>query len=525
MLQQNQRYFRKIACHILGMTGTVFILTLLQFILESYINPLYLWSVLILTVIGYSSYLLYNLVIWKRNMDMEIVSIERLNLLISDDISKHKSQLEYLACYDALTALPNRKKLKDIMEEAILETGQENGNLAIAFIGIDNFKKINDTVGHKGGDEVLGKIGQRLASLENGNFSFARFAGDEFVLIIRRYESKENLTNQLNEVRDIVRKPFTIHKNTIYTDVSIGVALYPENSNDIDTLLQYADTAMFHAKQIGKLKIIYFENDMSFELNNRFMIEERMNTGIEDNCFQLYYQPQYDFEAEKLRGFEALIRWYDPDLGWISPTQFIPIAEETGKIVEIGHWVLREACKTWASWKEEFGQSGKVSVNVSAIQLTRPDFPDFVEKILLENNMNPGELELEITESVFINNMDDTVRMLERLRQLGVSISLDDFGTGYSSLTYLKDLPINTLKIDRSFICNIHENNRQREIADALIDMVHRLKIETIAEGVETKEQFDFLKYMKCDNMQGFLKGRPMDRDSAAVVIQKHSYA
>ncbi|OYO59741.1 hypothetical protein CG709_17740 [Lachnotalea glycerini] len=282
---------------------------------------------------------------------------------------------------------------------------------------------------------------------------------------------------------------------------------------------------MYHAKSSGKNAVMMFHHDMCKDMQNRMILEQKIVECIKNNGFEMYYQPQYDFYQNQFRGFEALIRWYDAELGWISPAIFIPIAEESGDIIEIGEWVLREVCNTWAKWKKMFGQDGVISINVSAAQLTKTNFVELIDRVIVEYKINPSEIELEITESVFINDTDSIISTLNSLKNIGVSLSLDDFGTGYSSLTYLKDLPMDTLKIDKSFINDITENNRQAEITDALIELVHKLNMETIAEGVETKEQYDFLRYMKCDNIQGFYTGKPMDEQTAAQLLEQKCYA
>lgn len=438
----------------------------------------------------------------------------RLRFLENNDKS------EYLAYHDSLTGLPNRAYFEKIIPLKLTEAQLTDEKVAVLFIGIDNFKKINDTLGHATGDAIIKEVAKILFIKDQDNYETMRFGGDEFVLIISGNKNVDEVIERVHQVKSLFEEGIELNYQKIHITASMGYSVYPDQTKEWKTLLQYADIAMFHSKASGKNKIMMFEPNMSNEMQNRMKLEQKMLECIKNNGFEMYYQPQYDFYHNKFRGFEALIRWYDEELGWISPAAFIPIAEENEDIVEIGEWVLREVCRTWVKWKKLYGHAGIVSVNVSAVQLTKPNFVGLVKEIIQEYKINPNELELEITESVFINDTVSIIETLNQLKEIGVNLSLDDFGTGYSSLTYLKDLPIDTLKIDRSFINDITVNNRQAEITDALIELVHKLNIETIAEGVETKEQYDFLRYMKCDNIQGYFTGKPMNEKAASQLIK-----
>lgn len=435
-------------------------------------------------------------------------------------LNENSDKLEYLSYHDTLTGLPNRAYFEKMIPIKLSEAQLINDKVTVLFIGIDNFKKINDTLGHATGDAIIKKVAKRLFSNSQENFETMRFGGDEFVLVISGNKEMSTVTENVNRIKQLFEQGFEVNNKKIHLTASMGYSVYPDQTKEWKKLLQYADIAMFHAKTLGKNKLMMFEPNMSNDMQNRMMLEQKMLECIKKNGFEMYYQPQYDFYRNEFRGFEALIRWYDSELGWISPAVFIPIAEESGDIVEIGEWVLREVCKTWVKWKKQYGQVGIVSINVSAVQLTKPGFVELVHNIIKEYKVNPKELELEITESVFINDTISIIETLNQLKAIGLSLSLDDFGTGYSSLTYLKDLPIDTLKIDKSFINDITENNRQAEITDALIELVHKLNMETIAEGVETKEQYDFLRYMKCDNIQGYYTGKPMNEKAASELIK-----
>lgn len=451
-----------------------------------------------------------------------IIQLDRKKrrLLKHANLYEHNEKLEYLSYYDILTGLPNRAYFEKMIPLKLSEAQLVNNKVAVLFIGLDNFKKLNDTFGHATGDLIIKEVAKRLFN-NKSNYETMRFGGDEFVAVISGYNNILDVFNIITQIHQLFQEGFEINKKTIHLTASLGYAVYPDQTTEWKKLLQYADIAMFNAKLLGKNMLRMFEPIMNNNMQNRMMLEQKMLECMKHNGFEVYYQPQFDFYHNQFRGFEALIRWYDNELGWISPAVFIPIAEENGDIVEIGEWVLREVCRTWVNWKKKYGHAGVVSVNVSAVQLTKPNFVDLIYEIIREYKIDPSELELEITESVFINDTISIIETLNQLKKIGIALSLDDFGTGYSSLTYLKDLPIDTLKIDKSFINDITENNRQAEITDALIELVHKLNMETIAEGVETKEQYDFLRYMKCDNIQGYFTGKPMNEQAASELIKE----
>lgn len=453
------------------------------------------------------------------------LEIKRRRLAKIKNLSENSGKLEYLSFHDSLTGLPNRTYFEKMIHIKMSEAELTNDKVTVIFVGIDNFKKLNETLGHMTGDSIIKEVAKRLFANSEENYDVIRFGGDEFVIVISGQKDILEIEHCVNKIKHHFDVGFDINSKMIHITASLGYAIYPDQAQDSKMLLQYADIAMYHAKLAGKNNIRMFNSNMRNDMQNRLMLEQKMVECIKNDGFLMYYQPQFDFYRNQFRGFEALIRWHDEELGWISPALFIPIAEETGDIIAIGEWVLREVCSTWVKWKKVYGHTGVVSVNVSAVQLTKPDFVEMVHKIIKEHKINPKELELEITESVFIDDIDSIIETLNRLKAIGVNLSLDDFGTGYSSLTYLKDLPMDTLKIDKSFISNITENNRQAEITDALIELVHKLNMETIAEGVETKEQYDFLRYMKCDNIQGYFTGRPMDEHMAAELIRTKCYA
>ncbi|MFA9377093.1 MAG: putative bifunctional diguanylate cyclase/phosphodiesterase [Lachnotalea sp.] len=453
------------------------------------------------------------------------LEIKRRKLRKIEHVNDNSGKLEYLSFHDSLTGLPNRAYFDKMIPVKMSEAQLDNTKVSVVFVGLDNFKKLNDTLGHVTGDAIIKEVAKRLFSNTQQNIETVRFGGDEFIVVSSGHKDIFEISHSVNNIKQVFKNGFDINNKKIHVTASLGYAVYPDQAQESKMLLQYADIAMYHAKELGKNKVLMFKPDMSNNMQNRMLLEQKIVECIKNDGFEMYYQPQYDFFKNQFRGFEALIRWNDEELGWISPAIFIPIAEESGDIIELGEWVLREVCSTWVSWKKKYGHVGIISVNVSAVQLTKPDFVELVDRIIKEYKIIPNELELEITESVFIHDIESIIITLNKLKAIGVSLSLDDFGTGYSSLTYLKDLPMDTLKIDKSFISNITENNRQAEITDALIELVHKLDMETIAEGVETKEQYDFLRYMKCDNIQGYFTGKPMNEQSAAELIKNKCYA
>ncbi|MDO5573013.1 MAG: EAL domain-containing protein [bacterium] len=422
-------------------------------------------------------------------------------------------ELRYLAYNDSLTGLYNRnyfvKCLRDFLEKA----ESENANVALMFVDIDDFKKINDSLGLLFGDELVQDFGLFIKSLQNDHIIAGRFGSDVFCIAIYDPYGSRSVEMIYRNMHDRLRKPFVLsNKAEIVFSVSVGVATYPEAGNTALELIKNAEIVLFRAKETGKNNLQYFEKDILNEFLDNVTIEQQLKSAVDHEDFLLYYQPQFYANSGKLRGVEALIRWPGADGKFISPTDFIPIAEKNGAIIPIGNWVMKEALRVYAAWTAKYEYPVVLSINISAIQLKKDNFTDQLLHLINLYDINPKMLELEITESIFIDDFEEVIDKMKSLRMLGIRVSLDDFGTGFSSLSYLKDLPIDTLKIDKSFIDTAIHDRSTNIITESVVNMVKKLGLETVAEGVETQEQYDFLKKIECDNIQGFLTGRPMTK-------------
>lgn len=431
------------------------------------------------------------------------------------------AKLENCAFYDSLTGLPNRinieTKLNMIISDAI--TNSTRG--AVLFIDLDNFKNLNDTLGHSFGDEVITKVGEVIKHICDDDVSAARVGGDEFVVVIPKFthiteviEFTKKILKSLEEIR-------TINNNDINLSTSIGISVFPEQGESSTHLLKYADIAMHKVKEGGKNNFKFYTDEMTKEIENKMEIQKHLIKAIEKNELVLHYQPLIDANTENVDSVEALIRWYHPTKGMISPLVFIPIAEEFGIIRDLGTWVLNTACMQNKEWTDKGFKPIKVSINVSPLQLEHGDFVTVVKEALAKSGLHPNYLQLEITENVSMKFIDENIKILEELRTLGVNIAMDDFGTGYSSLNYLMKLPIDSLKIDKSFIDNINESNNKELIMDTIIKLAHNLNLEVIAEGVETSDQLNILKKMSCNKIQGYFYSKPLPKNDLEEFLNK----
>lgn len=424
-------------------------------------------------------------------------------------LKEKEARLNRLAFYDSLTGLPNRQHFLDKLKVSIEAATRENRNIFVVFIDLDNFKKINDSMGHYYGDTLLRIISHRLRKTVHEPCFLGRLGGDEFSIIIQGVTEIQQVENYMKKLMDCLREPVILNNTAFKVSASLGVSIFPENGCTVDELLQNADTAMYMAKDNGKNNFKLFNQSMGAEVIKRINIENKLLTAIEKDEFYLVYQPQFSLKDNNMRGFEALIRWNNSELGLISPMEFIPLAEETGYIISIGKWVLQKACSKFHELQKEFNYYGTIAVNISAVQFKDPQFLDMIRDILYETRLDPKYLELEITETVFIDSFENAIKTFNELKNLGIKISLDDFGTGYSSLSYLQQLPINTLKIDKSFIRAIGENDNRNSLVIPIISLARNMNILTVAEGVETEEQLGYLIDGRCDYIQGFLLGKP----------------
>ncbi|MBS4538155.1 bifunctional diguanylate cyclase/phosphodiesterase [Clostridium sp. D2Q-11] len=418
-------------------------------------------------------------------------------------------ELEYLANRDNLTGLKNRRSLLDEVDQVLIEARNTGKKVGVLFIDIDDFKYINDILGHSGGDKLLMEVSKKFTeNIDQERHQVFRNSGDEFVIILDNISNREDLKNFIEDFQMEICKDIVIDGYKIPISVSIGVAIYPVHGNNRESLLKAADVAMYETKKKGKHGFSIYNDSMAHHHNKKIRFKNDIDKAIEEKQFQLYYQPQYNLNAEKVVAVEALIRWIHPKKGFISPTDFIDIAEQTGQIHPIGKWVLQEACEQLKIWQDR-GLAWKVSVNISPKQLFKDDFIELVFNIISETNIDPKYLELEITENIYING-EYSIMKLRKLKELGVSLAIDDFGTGYSSLQYLKELPIDVIKIDKLFIDGILNNLNDLSIIKGIITMAKTLDLKIIAEGVEIEKQMEVLKYLGCDMIQGYIIEKPI---------------
>ena len=425
---------------------------------------------------------------------------------------EHSKKLLDTAYIDILTGLYNRNKFLDDIADLTAQAQFNGTKLGLLLIDIDNMKIINDYNGHTAGDEVLKKSAEILKRFSKNIIKAYRFGGDEFLLAIKNCSSMDSITN----VCDTVFESF----NSEQIKFSGGIAVYPDDSEEPEDLLRFTDIAMRRAKKDGKNRITNFKPEMQRVFIQKLNMQAKMSAALLNSDFYLVYQPQFDIKTGDLRGFEALMRWHDKELGDIGPAIFIPLAEETGMILEIGDWVLNTAFCTLKNWQQKYSFKGIMSINISPMQLKQPNFIENIRNLLIKYNLNPDTVEIEITEGIMIENMNEAIEELNSLKNIGLRISLDDFGTGYSSLSYLQVLPLNTLKIDKSFITGITEKNGiQANITNSIITMVTKMGLQTIAEGVEKNEQLQILKEFNCHIVQGFLRGKPMLEQNCAAYL------
>ncbi len=425
-------------------------------------------------------------------------------------INDKNEELKYMAYYDGLTGLYNRNYFISCLTEFINKAREENREVAVIFVDIDDFKNINDGMGLIIGDEVVMNFGQFLSEFASDTVIVSHFTGDMYCLAVYDPCGQTSVEYIYSMIRNRTRQPFmTSDGREINIKITSGVAMYPDASENVLELINYAEIVMLRAKHDGKDSIQYFDTGLLSEFMGNLSIENKLRDAIYDMRFEMYFQPQYEAASGNLRGVEALIRWKDPDEGMIAPSQFIPLAEKNGTIVPIGQWVIEDSIRTYMQWKQDYNKPFILSINISAIQYRREDFVRNLIDTIEKYGMNPSDLELEITETALIDNYKDVTEKLKILRDYGIRISMDDFGTGYSSLSYLKSLPIDTLKIDKTFVDTVLEDDNTNIIMESIMGMVKRLGLETVAEGVETQEQLDYLRSINCDNVQGFLTGRP----------------
>jgi diguanylate cyclase (GGDEF)-like protein/PAS domain S-box-containing protein len=432
---------------------------------------------------------------------------------VTSDISTRKAgeaRIEYLANYDELTGLPNRNLLADRIVQAIAHAGRMQLRLALLFLDLDRFKLINDGYGHPFGDRLLTDVARRLKQVVRSGDTVARLGGDEFLMLTMDLARTEDASNHARRLIAALAEPFDIDGHRIHVTGSIGISIYPDDGDSSEILLKNADTAMYRAKEHGRDAYQFYTQEMSVRAREKLELDNALWRALEQGEFELHYQPKVRLNDGAISGVEALIRWRSPERGMVEPAQFIPFAEESGLVVRIGEWVLREACAQLKRWHVTGHTELTVAVNLSARQFRQQDLPALVREVLTESALDPARLELEVTESALMHDSDAVARELRQLSELGVTIALDDFGTGYSSLSYLKRFPIDSVKIDRSFLREVTHRADAAALTHAIIAMARSLDMQTIAEGVETDGQLRFLRTHGCDAMQGYLFSAPL---------------
>jgi len=451
---------------------------------------------------------------------------DRSVLNIVRDITSRKraeARIQHLAYYDQLTGLPNRQQFLRELRRAIRQTRRTGRLVAVVYIDLDQFKRINDTLGHTVGDALLKSVSTRLegclragdhvarAELPSGcAVQIARLGGDEFVALITDVKARTDVDVVAQRVLDALSAPFTHEDRRLVITPSIGIAVYPEHGRAVEQLLMNADAAMYQAKAAGRNRLCFYSSDMNAQSLQRLELEGDLRQAVADGALQLYYQPKVDLATGQFVGVEALLRWHHARRGWVSPAEFVPLAEETGLMTGIGNWVLETACRQVKAWEQAGVHMPHVAVNVSGQQFMQGAIRDSVLRKVWEAGIRPEAVELEITESLMLEDAESNVECMRLLSEAGFSLAVDDFGTGYSSLSYLKKFPIDVLKIDRTFVRDLHTDPDDAAICAAILAMAHKLGLRVVAEGVENEEQLDFLKRNGCDMAQGFLLGRPM---------------
>ncbi len=437
--------------------------------------------------------------------------------LVGRDITERKQaedKANFLAHYDALTRLPNHLLLRDRLNQAIVFADRGTMKLALMVVDLDRFKTINDSLGRSVGDRLLVEVAKRLSACARDTDTVCRQGGDEFLILLPNLADSEASVTFLGALMNNLLDPFHIDGKELAMSVSVGIALYPDDGTDFESLQKKAEMAMYRAKDAGRNTYRFFNEEMNDEAVERLAMNVGLRRGLELGQFALCYQPQFEIASGTLIGAEALLRWNHPELGLVLPGRFISVAEESGLIVPLGDWVLREACREAARWQQPGMLELVVAVNLSALQFKRGDIEQSVTQALEESGLDPGRLELELTESILIGDTENVLATVKRLKLMGVKLSIDDFGTGYSSLSYLKRFEVDKLKIDQSFIRDLATDSEDAAIVRAVIQMARSLGLRTIAEGVESKQVLDHLRIYHCDEAQGYFQGRPMPADA-----------
>ncbi len=469
----------------------------------------------------------HELILEKARLVKEIQTandmLAQVNLEWQAAVAHRDRQIERISHYHPLTDLPNRQLFLDRLEQDLAHAQRDNRLVVIMLLNLDRFKQINDTLGHLLGDDVLQCVAERLKTQARAGDTIAHLGGDEFGFVLPGMESAQSSADFAQKLIDLfVHEPLLVGEHELFVSICAGISLYPLDGVDANMLIQNANAALHHAKKEGSGNFQYYTNQMNASARLRLTMETELHRALSREEFVLHYQPKVDLLSGKIIGMEALLRWQSPERGLVAPGEFIPLLEETGLIVSVGEWVLREACRQARVWQQLGLPDIRVAVNLSAVQFGQPDLADVIEAIFKNNDLDPslGILELELTESLLMKNTDRTAATLNQLHEFGIRFSIDDFGTGYSSLSYLKRFPISMLKIDQSFVCDVSKMGDDAQIVRAIIALGHSLGLKVIAEGVETVEQLGSLRIMQCDEIQGYLFSRPVRGDEMTRLLQ-----
>ena len=443
------------------------------------------------------------------------------------DISLRKERderIQFQANYDTLTGLPNRSLFMDRLSQGMIRSHREDKKLALIFIDLDGFKYVNDTLGHHIGDLLLQQAAKRLTDCMRSSDTVARLGGDEFTIIMPSLEDPARISLAAQRILDALAKPFQLNDEEAIVSGSVGITVFPDDATEAADLLRNADAAMYRAKDQGKATFQYYTADLNEEVKERVAIKTGLSKAMEREEFSLHYQPKLDLKTDCFTGVEALMRWNSAELGLVAPVRFIPSLEETGLVVEVGEWVIWQACQQHLKWLAEGLPAIRMAVNLSARQLREPSFVSIVGKVLNDSGIDPTYLEIEITESMLMSDSNTIVTALDQLHEMGIHVAMDDFGTGYSSLSYLKRFPIDTIKIDRSFVAEIANDPDYTEIIKTIISMGKTLNRKIIAEGVETEEQLSILRDYHCDEIQGYFISRPMPAEGLKETLRSRKF-
>ena len=434
-------------------------------------------------------------------------------------IKESEQKLYYQAHHDTLTNLPNRMLINTRLEQSIQQATRKGDKLAVVFIDLDRFKNINDSLGHRAGDSLLEQLAQRLCQQRRKSDTVARISGDEFVVILEDIKDTQHAGMVVGKLMRTFEEPFIIEGRTIKMTSSMGLSLFPDDGTDVATLLRNADAAMYRAKEDGRNTYCFYRKEMTSTVFEYMLLENALREALKKKEFYLLYQPQIEMLSHRCLGIEALLRWHHPELGVVSPAQFIPIAEQSGLIQEIGTWVLTTACRQAKIWLEQKLDFGRIAVNVAAPQIQHGDFIQVVENVLKTTGLPAAYLELELTEGLLMKQTEQNIKQLEKLQGMGLKLTIDDFGIGYSSLNYLKRLPIDKLKIDQSFIRDLPHDTNDTAISQAVIALGYALNLQIIAEGVENEEQAAFLKEKGCHQAQGYFFSQPIPPQQVSALF------